>query len=257
MPVKRLNFTNRSKLTREQANVLVHPGKPATFEAVLNLLELPASAGTAQVFVEAYHRTTRMRFPFGTVAKVAPPPPHERRLTEFPDWKDVSFRVKVTDVSEEPGRIIAWANNIRPRGPDDDKQNDLVRWKDEDLNGRLWDMEFDDVLGPVVLVEKSVGHASVGQDPRFIAAAYPEIFRRILNQALLVQKTSGDDPDHWFTAWTKGYLTSNLGLPPVPEDAHDIAQRRDWIEQAVEAFGRQFKLADQWSAATGTKGAES
>ncbi|MBX3448934.1 MAG: hypothetical protein KF777_05200 [Planctomycetaceae bacterium] len=258
MPVKRLNFTNRSRLTREQANVLVHPGQPATFEAVLNLSHLPESAGTARVFVEAYHRTTRMRFPFGTVAKLMPPTPLELRLTEFPDWKDVSFRVKVTDVSETPGRIIAWANNIHPKGPDDDRQNDLVRWKDADLNGRLWDMEFGDE-GPVVLVEKTVGYASIGQDGRFIAVAYPEIFRRSLNQALLIEETSGDDPEHWFTVWAKGYLSQKLGLPPVPEGAdtkQERQQRRDWIEQAVVAFGRQFKLADQWLTASGMKGAE-
>ncbi|MDC0273971.1 hypothetical protein OAK91_04485 [Planctomycetaceae bacterium] len=255
MPVKRINFTNRSKLTRDQANVLVHPGKPATFEVVLNLSHLPESAATARVFVEAYHRTTRMRFSFGTVTNYASPPPHELRLTEFPDWRDVSFRVKVTDVNESPGRIIAWANKIHPKGPDDDQQNDLVRWKDAELNGRLWDMEFDE-NGPVVLVEKTVGHASVGQDSRFVAVAYPEILRRSLAQALLIDKTPGDDPEHWFAAWTKGYLNGKLGLPPMDFDAEDFEQRSDWIEQAVDAFGRQYKLADQWSAASDTKGAE-
>lgn len=254
MTVKRLNFTNRSKLTRDQANVLVHPGKPATFEAVLDLSHLPESAGSACVFIEAYHRTTRMRFPFGTVSNLAKPSPYELRLTEFPDWKDVSFRVKVTDVSEMSGRIIAWANNIRPKGPDDDQQSDLVRWKDADLNGLLWDLDFDE-NGPIVMIEKAVGHASVGQDARFIAVAYPEILRRSLERALLTDQTSGDDPEHWFTAWTKGYLIGKLGLPPVPDDAKDIEQRRDWIEQAVDAFGRQFKLADQWLGVSGTKGA--
>jgi len=78
----------------------------------------------------------------------------------------------------------------------------------------------------------------------------------LTGESLPVEKTTGDDPDHWFTAWNKGYLTSKLGLPPVPEDANDIEQRRDWIEQAVEAFGSQFKVVDQWLAASSTKGAE-
>jgi hypothetical protein len=151
--------------------------------------------------------------------------------------------VKVTDVDENPGRIIAWANNIHPKGPEDDQQSDLVRWKDEDLNGRLWDMDFDE-KGPVVLVDKSVGHAAVGQDPRFIAVAYPEILRRSLWHALLIDNLAGDEPDHWFTAWNKSYLEGKLGLPPVP-NAEAIDERRDWIEQAADAFGRQFKLADQ------------
>jgi len=255
MPVKRLNFTRRSKLTRKQANVLIHPGNPATFEAVLNLSHLRETAGSARVFVEAYHRTTRMRFSFGTVAHCTPPPPLELRLTEFSDWKDVSFRVKVTDVTESPGRIIAWANKIHPRGPEDDQQNDLVRWKDADLNGRLWDMEFSE-SGPVVLVESKVGHATVGQDPRFIAVAYPEILRRSLTQALLIEKESGDDPEHWFTAWTKGYLTSKLGLRPMDIAPEEFEQRLEWIEDAVREFGRRFQLADQWSVVSGAKGGE-
>jgi len=256
MPIERINFTNRTKLTREQANVRVLPGPPPNkFEVYLDLRRLPDSARMAAIFVEAYHRTTRMRFKLGTVANHAPPSPDELCLTEFPDWKDVSFRVKVTDVGESPGKIIAWANGIRPKGPDDDQQSDLVRWKDAELDGRLWDMEFDE-KGPIVLVEKTVGHASVGQDGRFIAVAFPEVLRRSLTEALLVDKTSGDDPEHWFTSWTKGYLTGKLGLPAMDIDADDVEQRRDWIEQAVKAFGRQFKLADWWSKASGTKGAE-
>jgi hypothetical protein len=254
MPVKRLNFTNRSKLTREQANIIIHPGSPATFEAVLDLSHLPEPAGSAAIFVEAYHRTTRMRFAFGTVANLTPPSPLELRLTEFSDWRDVSFRVKVTDLTGSPGRIIAWANNIRPKGPDDDKQNDLVRWKDAELDGRLWDMEFDE-HGPVVLVEKSVGYAAVGQDARFIAIAYPEILRRTLDHVLLYEKMPLEDNESWFAPWYKSYLRGKLGLPPAPEDIADVEQRRDWIEQAVAVFGRQFKVVDQWIAATGTKGA--
>jgi hypothetical protein len=255
MPVRHLNFTNRSKLTREQANVLIHSGNPATFEAQLSLSHLPETAGAARVFVEAYHRTTRMRFDFGTVAKIASPPPHELRLTEFADWKNISFRVKVTSVSELPGRIIAWANNIHPRGPVDDPQSDLVRWKDTDLGGLLWDLEFDE-RGPVVLIEKTLGHATIGQDGCFIASAYPEIFRRALSEAVLADRTSGDDPDHWFTEWSRDYLTAKLRLPPVPQDANDVEQRRDWIEQAVTAFGRQFKVIDQWRAASIIRGAQ-
>ncbi len=254
MPVKRLNFTNRSKLTREQANVRVHPGKPATFEAMLNLSHLPESAASARVFVEAFHRTTRMRFAFGTVAHLTPPSPVDLRLTEFPDWEDVSFRVKVTDDTDTPGRIIAWANNIDPAKPEDGQINDLVRWKDDSLNGRLWDLQFEE-KGPIVLVEKSVGCQAIGRDRQFVAAAYPEILRRILTQALLIEKTSGDDLEHWFTPWNKGYLTLQLGLPPMPEDAEDIPSRRDWIEQAVEAFGRKHRLADQWLASASAKGA--
>jgi hypothetical protein len=254
MPVKRLNFTNRTKLTREQANILIHPGDPASFEAALSLSHLPESASSARVFVEAYHRTTRMRFDFGTVAAVTPPPPVGRLLSEFDDWRSISFRVKVTDVTGSPGRILAWANNIHPKGPDDLPHNDLVRWKDAELDGRLWDILFDE-KGPVVLIDMHLGHATVGQDPRFIAAAYPEILRRTLEEALLNEKVAVDDPDHWFTSWHDGYLRSKLKLSTAPgADAPEA--RRDWVEQAVIAFGRQYRVVDQWLAVAAARGAE-
>lgn len=252
MPVKRLNFTNRVKLTREQANILIYPTEPATFEAVLDLSHLPEHAANARVFVEAYHRTTRMRFDFGTVRQITTP--IDRQLLEFDDWKSISFRVKVTDMTESPGRIVAWANNIHPKSPDDQPENDLVRWKDAELDGRLWDMDFDE-KGPYVLVEKQIGHANVGTDALFIATAYPEILRRTLQEALLNARVAEDDPEHWFSTWYTGYFGSRFHLPKVP-DAHDQEARRQWIENTVNAFARQFRIADYWITGKGRKGAE-
>lgn len=254
MTVKRLNFTHRIKLTREEANVLIHPGEPATFEAVFDLSRLPESMKTARLFVEAFHRTTRMRFPFGTVEDHPSPPQHDLQLTEFPDWRDVRFRIKVTDVDQTPGRIVAWANNIQPKGPDDDQQDDLVRWKDADLNGRLWDMEFDE-LGPVVLVEKSIGYAKIGQNNQFVAAAYPEILRRSLTQALLIDKVSVDDPETWFAKWMKGFLVNKLGMQAPPESDQPPALC-GWIDDAVAAFGRQKEFTNVWLATSDAKGTD-
>jgi len=254
MPIKRLNFTNRVKLTREQANVSIHPGDPASFDAVLELSHLPASAATARVFIEAYHRTTRMRFDYGTVASLTPPPPAHRLLKEFDDWKDVSFRIKVTNVTDAPGLILAWANSIQPKGPDDQPHNDLVRWRDAELDGRLWDIEFDE-SGPVILVEKQVGHSNVGQDAHFIAAAYPEILRRSLEKALIHDRTAAGDDDHWFYSWNTGYLQPTLKLGEIP-DANDQDALRDWIEEAVVSFGRKFRPADSWLKVAGVKGAD-
>ncbi len=254
MTVKRLNFTQRIKLTRDEANVLIHPGQPATFEAVLDLSRLPDSQKSARVFIEAYHRTTRMRFPFGTVESHPSPPQQELRLTDFPDWKDVRFRIKVTDVGESPGRIVAWANNIQPKGPDDDEQDDLVRWKDKELNGRLWDMDFDE-SGPYVVVEKAIGYANLGQNNDFRAAAYPEILRRTLVQALLIDKATGDDPEDWFTRWTEGFLVGKLHLQPPPQD-DDPGVLCKWIDDAVEQFCRHFNFASIWLAGSEAKGTD-
>jgi len=250
MPIQRINFTSRRKLTREQANVLIHPAAdptaPASFDVQLDLNGLRPRGDAARVFVEAYHQTTRMRFDFGTVAAPICPIPLERRLHEFEDWKFVRFRVKVTDVTETPGRIIAWANQIKPTGPDDQNQSDLLRFKDDDLYGRLWDLVYDEE-GPIVLIERTAGGAQkVGRDSHFIAAAYPEILRRALDNALLEEKAVHDDPEHWFKTWYDGFLKAKLGLPEPPAAGYDPA-RRVWINKAVNAFATKFQVVSHWA----------
>lgn len=249
MPIKRINFTSRKRLTRDHANVVIHPhpdpAAPPTFDMQLDLACLRPAGDNARVFVEAYHQTTRMRFDFGTVAAVVAPLPAQRRLHEFADWKDIRFRIKVTDVTESPGRIVAWADRIKPKGPDDQDQPDLVRFKDADLYGLLWDIEFDDE-GPVVLIERNAGGAQqVGRNDRFKAAVYPEILRRLLERALLEDKAAHDDEGHWFKLWYDGYFKAKLALGAPPPDDQEAA-RRNWITEAVNAFARRFQIVDYW-----------
>lgn len=249
MTVKRMNFTQRQKLTREQANVEVHPdgdGRPAIFEARLKFDTLRGVADNARVFVEAYHQTTRMRFDYGTVAALAEPPVEARRLHEFADWKDVLFRVKVTDVIDRPGRLVAWANQIRPKGPDDRDEPDLVRFKDADLYGRLWDMDYDD-SGPIVLIERRRNAQTIGRDPAFRAAVYPEIMRRALEYAFIELQTPYPQPDHWSTTWVDGFVKPKLGLKAPPSfDAEGEGKLRDWIKEAVDTFARKHQLVNEW-----------
>ena len=250
MSVQRINFTKRSRLTRDQANVTIYPDgdtRPATFEARLNLSSLRETVGDARVFVEAYHQTTRMRFDYGTVADTTPPPPAELRLTEFTDWKDVRFRVKVTDVDGTPGKLLAWADRIKPQGPDDQDEPDLVHFKDAPLFGRLWDMEFHDDRGPVVLIEKKFGAQDVGRDPKFQAAAFPEVMRRTLERAFIEDQTPYPTAGHWSTLWVDGYIKPKLSLPaPPPTDGSDENAVREWIQRAVETFSRHHRIADLW-----------
>lgn len=251
MSVQRINFTQRSRLTRDQANVVIHPDgddKPATFEARLNLEQLPASAADAKVFVEAYHQTTRMRFGYGTVAAISEPPLNDRRLTEFADWTDVRFRVKVTDVTDTPGRLLAWADRIKPKGPDDHDEPDLVHFKDAELFGKLWDMEFDDEKGPIVLIEQRLGAQQVGRDDRFCACVFPEVLRRTLEYAFLDERVPYPQPGHWSTTWVDGFIKPKLGMKPPPsvDDAGEQALRQ-WVQLAVDNFARKHRMSDLWS----------
>lgn len=114
--------------------------------------------------------------------------------------------------------------------------------------GRLWDLEFDE-SGPIVLIERSTGGAQeVGRNDAFVAAVYPEILRRTLHQALLVDEVSHEDSDHWFKVWYDGFLKAKLGLQVPPDDSPAI--QSEWIDEAVQAFARKFRVADYWIQAT-------
>lgn len=251
MPIKRINFTSRRRLTRDHANVVIHPAPepatPASFDVELDLTGLRPDADAARVFVEAYHQTTRMRFDFGTVAAPIKPPPSQRRLIEFPDWRDVRFRVKVTDVTDSHGRILALGDRIKPTGPEDQDQSDLVRFRDADLFGLLWDIEFDEE-GPIVLVDRTAGGAQrIARNEHFIAAVYPEVLRRSLDRALVEDGVAHDDTEHWLSVWYEGYLKPKL-CRPEPPPAEDHAGRRTWISETVSEFARRFQIVQYWSA---------
>lgn len=249
MTVKRINYSGRKKLTRAQANVVIHPpsseGEAATFEAKLELSKLGPDAANAKVFIEAYHRTSRVRFDFGTVSALVEPAISERRLEEFDDWRHIRFRVKVSDVTASAGRILAMADRIKPQGLDDQDEPDLVRFCDADLDGRLWDIDFDD-NGPIVQVERSAGGAQVvGRSDQFRAAVYPEILRRTLQRAIFEEMASVDDEEHWLSTWFHGFLKAKLNLSAPP--AEPITSQIEWIDEAVNSFGRRFRLADLWT----------
>lgn len=84
--------------------------------------------------------------------------------------------------------------------------------------------------------------------PKFQAAALPEIMRRTLVQAFVIEEENGDDEEHWSFAWLQGFLKPQLKLPdPPPLDGDDPSMRLDWIEQAVRVFARRHDLSRQWN----------
>ena len=124
MAIRRLNYTGRKPIHRSDTRITVreYPDRPATFDADLRLGEYKLPAG-AYVFVEAYRQATWMRFPFGRVGELTPPPDLERILTEFESPDRVLFRVRVTSAEGRQGIMLAEADKIRAAGLMKSKRN--------------------------------------------------------------------------------------------------------------------------------------
>ena len=109
MAIRRLNYTGRKRIKREDVSILLHDN-PAMFDADLTRLAEYALPKDAFVFVEARLQTRWMRFKYGTVGAITPDP--DRRLTEFDSAEGIRFSVKVTATSDKAGKLLAEADRI-------------------------------------------------------------------------------------------------------------------------------------------------
>ena len=70
MPVRRINFTGRKRLTAADVEIRLHDdATPLSFEVSKLSLKRHNLAEEAFVCVEAYRQSSWMRFPLGTVGQ--------------------------------------------------------------------------------------------------------------------------------------------------------------------------------------------
>ena len=140
---RRINSTGRRKIARECIDIrmLESPvGEPLSAKASLDLSKmiLPKSATVA---IEAYHRSSGMRFDCGTVGELRIPP--VLLLDQVDRSGSVLFRVKIVDNDNEPGKLLASAERIQPRSEDDaDGRRSLFPILYRDLGPELWKVEI-------------------------------------------------------------------------------------------------------------------
>lgn len=251
MAIRRFNYTGRKRLDQNDARIFAHQANNGgvEFDAELSLVgyELPDDA---LVSVEAYRQTSWMRFPCGTVGTLQIPP--DRRLREFDSPEGVLFRVRVTSASHPAGLLLAEADRISPRLPEEVEENriSLLPVKpDDDLGDEIFRVDFTDK--PILLINSRVGDwRSVAREPVFISLTFPTAMREILTRILHVERHfETQDTTDWKSQW----LNFSIHLPGVPdlpsEDEEDNIDR--WIEEAVASFCRRFgiysRFAQYWT----------
>ncbi len=247
--LRKLNFTERAKVPR--ANVRVTLRREAdgvlAFDPVLSF-DGVAAPDHARIFIEAYHRTSFMRFDCGSIG--APAIPADRRLTDI-DGSSIRFRIKIVDTSDELRRIVAVADDIR------------VTEKAPEMTGRapLLPVQFSDTLGdqawrvtfeadsPVLELNNRIAGIDklAKEDSLFFALVYPAAVRAILTQILLVdQHDAFEESDEWWSLWLR--WAARYASAALPPDADEAAS---WIEDVISAFSSRYRLVDQINAAKG------
>jgi hypothetical protein len=231
---RRLNSTGRMRITRDRVHlVLDQPADITAFpwvSASINLGDLDFPAG-AYVALEAYYRTSSMRFACGTVAH--PNIPARMELSDIDRGGAIRFRLLIV-APDNSGRILGSAEGLRPaksgEGPD---RQPLLPLRETDLGSELWRIDVDHRTGATLLINSAVpGLAGrIRALPLLQGLVLPHAFRMILMNLSAEGEDEGDD--FWGNDWRK--FLSEIGAPTEPEDDdHDTVQV--WLYTCVEAF---------------------
>jgi hypothetical protein len=245
--LRKLNFTERAKIPRSDVRVTLRRDEDGVlvFDPQLSF-DAVGDLPSARVFIEAYYRTSFMRFDCGSVEAFAPPA--DRRLTEIDGTSVVRFRVKLVDHEANHHRIVAVADDI------------VVSEEKRDVTGRvpLLPVNFTDALGqqawriafepngPVLELNNRIDAIKdvARNDAAFFALVYPAAVRQVLAQILLVdQHDAHQEGDEWWNLWLRWASRYATPLPSDPEEASF------WIDDVVAAFCDAQKLIDRWRVA--------
>lgn len=246
----RINSTGRKRILREHVHIrLVAQGEqPPTFIAEIQLPAELKLDSSAKVYVEPYVKSSSMRFAFGTVGDITPPP--NCVLSEIDAGATVLFRVKVVDETEEVGRILASANGIRPE--DDVDGNDrrpLLPVRSVNLGEEIWRLEIDKDDGPSLVVNSRIPDLieKLKNDIHLQGVIYPEVVRRLVF-VVFGSDRDWDDEEEWVKDWI-GWFEVQLGRGIAEDENEDSDAVESLANDVASAFSDKNGFASKLIAA--------
>ena len=232
--IRRINFTKRVTIPKSKVEITVldseNQGIPS-FNAELDLsdLDIPSDG---RIVISSYHRSSGMRFDWGTVEN--PVPPDDTRLTETPSGP--KFRVMVLS-PDGSGRIYAMCDKITPVRGDDGVKSLLWLEEVDNLGQEVWRLDLGDG-NPVLKVNRSV--ADISRDARnngvFRALVVPEVLRSVIKHALQNEQADIDDESGDWADWMLFLTQYNIGALPTNNTDTDEEELARWIDDWVAAF---------------------
>lgn len=250
---RRLNSTGRKRIALDRVTIeLTPPLDTFSFPsatAAVNLGELDL-APAARVVLEAYFRSSSMRFPCGTVGETTIPP--RLILTDIDRGGAIQFRLLVI-APDDSGRILASAEGIRPlQKSDTSERQPLLPLRETDLGEELWRVDLDDRNGPWLVVNSRVPGlaARLRSDLLVQGLILPHALREVLRR---LPAEGEDEGDHdWGDDWRK--FLRELDVPVEPDDVTDEESIQNWVDDTVDRFSRLRRFAELVRASSSPQG---
>lgn len=254
------NYTERVKITQRAVSVRLYTDAAGVqvFDADLDLSQLRSLPVGTHIYLEAYYRSALMRFSVGVFD--AETPHYSLRSIRLDELQDpiVYFRFKLVDTSLRIGRLVGVIERVQVLNQDAKQVQRIgllpVNFG-ADLGHRVWEVQFpDDGTDPMLCINNKLNvddgllRNFVAQESSFVSLVFPEALRRILEQ-LLDEGYDTSDEESWQYKWVRFALSLGVGMPPENDDG----AKRQWVDEAIEAFCIHAKIKSRFEDLLGEK----
>ena len=236
---RRINSTGRKRINRQcvEINMLESfPDEPLKAKVKLSL-DQEGFPGDASIALEAYHRSSGMRFDCGTID--TPSVPDVFVMDEVDRSGSVLFRLKVIDNNAEPGKLLGSAERLKPKSEEDsDGRRSLFPIIYRDLRHDVWKVEIEQGDGPKLIVNTRMPGFShrLLESPMMQGLLLPGALRFVLHELVTPSETGeNEDEPGWKDDWLE-YCRSELGAEDDPREFADANAKKDWIDEVAMRF---------------------
>lgn len=246
--IRRINSTGRRRISRKHIKIEMlpsAPGEPLKVKAAL-ALESYGFPASSLVVIEAYHRSSGMRFDCGTIDMLSVPDPLV--LTDVDRSGSALFRLKVIDDQEERGKLLGSAERIeaeREAKGEDVRRIFPVYYRD--LGHDVWKVEIEPSIRPILIINKRIPGflPRVLENPLTMGIFLSGAFRFVLQEFI---RETGPEEDGEGLGWKEDWLEyckAELGAVDDPREYGDEEGKKNWIDDMVNRFCESKAFIDK------------
>ncbi len=255
--IRRFNYTQRQRLLHDHLLLSLFTDDASGFPAFKAALDISAYdfPTLARVYVEAYFKSSMMRFDYGTVSDVASRAGDVHLLDDL-QGNNIYFRVKVVDETDDIGRLLAVADKVDPKTDafhPVDKLPLLHVVFSSDLGRRIWRVDTAEAqVMPTLEVNDTLNldipvRELVRKDPMFVSLVFPAVIEQILTYIFFIAEDvdiQSDASHDWRSAWVRYAMQQTRLYTDIQQlDDLDTPEKQDWIQETVQRFCHERDVA--------------
>lgn len=230
------NFTGRQEIDRSgiQLRLREESGKIVLDVGSIEIADLALPA-TAEVAVEAYRQTTKIRVPCGSIAALELP--KNIHLDAFDVIDHIQLRLRVVGTEGySHGKVLAVANGLSGNGYDEEAAAEpLLKLQRAELGERVWKFGIDGDQ-PILYINKLLeNYDRMVHSAAFKALVLPEFFLHVARW-IARNRDDAEDPNSTISHWL--LFCDSIGVDPSDLDSledGEVGTSDDIEEWATEA----------------------